>query len=116
MKWFLPLLLLLAGCPSSAPTPPPPPSFVWTGNGNPSIPVCTTTVTTSCLVSFTLKDVTLPMSPVVVASNIPITSYSYIMSTLPASGIHVYSLSVVGKDAVGNPVISNPATSAITIN
>lgn len=115
MKWLLPFLLLLVGCPSKTPTPPPPPSFSWTGTGNPSIPACSATTGTNCLLSYTLTDVTNPANPVIIANNLSILTYSYVMSTLPTAGIHVYDLVTVGKDAVGNSVTSGPASTTLTI-
>lgn len=110
------IVLGLTGCPSNTPPPVPPPSFSWTGTGNPSFPACSTVVTTNCLVSFTLTDVSIPSAPVIVSNNISISSLSYVMSTLPALGTHSYTLVVVGKDAVGHSITSSPASTSIIIN
>jgi hypothetical protein len=88
-------------------------TFTWTGDGNPTWPACSTTVTTSCLTDFTLSDIT--NAPVVISSTIPESVLTYTLSPLPAVGSHTYSLFISGKDQSGNAVSSSPVTTTVAV-
>lgn len=89
--------------------------FTWTGNGNPTLPACSTTVTTSCLTGYTLSDITSLSSPVVVSSAIAESALTYTLAPLPTVGSHTYSLVVNGKDQSSNAISSTPASVTLTI-
>lgn len=120
MRWLLyATIFLLVGCSHNVVVPPPPtaPSFTWTNNGNPGVANCSAVTTTpvECITTYTLTDTTQPGAPVVISSSISANALSYVMSTLPQTGIHVYQLTINGVDQSGNPVISPPAQTTITI-
>jgi hypothetical protein len=87
--------------------------FTW-GNGNPSIADCSATVTSSCLVGYTLTDTTFSPGSVI-SSAILATALTYTESPLPSVGSHTYSLVATGKDQSGNPVSSTPATVTVAV-
>lgn len=112
MKHVVPIFALLTGC-SSAVTPPvvtPPPTLTWESNGNSSLPYCGSTVKTACLLTYTLTQ-----DGAVVAQNIPGAALSYVLSTLPAAGSHVYQLTINGTDQSGKAIASGPATTTVVI-
>lgn len=92
-------MLALVGCRASAPTPPLAPTLTWMGNGNPGVPVCSSTVTTWCLTGYKLTD-SLGLSVPLTLSQ---TQYT-------PSGVATYQLYVTGLDGAGNVVTSLPAT------
>ena len=112
MRRLLPFLLLLTGCPQNvtAPSAPVAPSLTWTSNGNPDLPYCSPTVTRGCLLTYTIK-----MDGAVVAIDIPGSSLSYTLSTLPPSGTHTYELIINGADQSGATINSGPATTTVVI-
>lgn len=61
--------------------------FTWSANPAwaTSWPACSTTVTTMCLSTYTLTDITNASNPVVISSTIPATALSYTLSPLPAA-------------------------------
>lgn len=75
--------------------------FTW-ANTNSSVPACSSTVTTACLVGQTITDTTIASSPVVLSSSISPTATTY-TSPLPAfTGVtRTYTLVVNYKDATG---------------
>lgn len=88
--------------------------FTWSDTANASIPACTTTVTTSCLTTFTLTDTT---TGTVISSAIPSTTLTYTYA--PTGGIpfgysHSFSLTVNGINAAGTTVASAPVTTTVT--
>lgn len=105
-------LLLLAAAPAFAQSGV---TFNWASDGNPSIPLCSTTVTTSCKSNLVLSDITSLSSPVVVNNDIADTLLTYTLTPLPTVGAHTYSLYVVGKDQSGNEIMGTPATATVTV-
>lgn len=84
--------------------------FNWS-NAN---PICSTTVTTSCVKSATLTDTT---TNTVVSSTIAAdaTTYTYTPTGgIPFGWSHSFSLVLNGVDASGNAITSAPATVTVT--
>lgn len=84
-------------------------SLVFTWQANPlnagKWPACSAAVTTACLQSQTLTDVT---SGAIVAANIPIGVFTVTITPLPAVGTHTWALVYNAIDQSGNPVVSSP--------
>lgn len=89
--------------------------FTWTSNGNPTIPACSSSVTTSCLTTFTLSDITSVGSPIVISSTIPSNVLTYTLTPLPSVGNHTYSLIISAKDQSGNSISSSPVTATVAV-
>lgn len=109
MKLVLALLLFS----SSAFAQSPGIVFTWSSNGNPGVPACSTTVTTSCLTTFTITDTT--SAPVVISSTIPSTVLTYTLTPEPAPGAHTYSLALSGKDQTGKAISSSTVSTTVTV-
>lgn len=90
-------------------------NFTWTGNGNPNLPACSSTVTNTCLTTFTISDITSLSSPVVISSSIAETATAYTLASLPTPGDHVYSLIISGKDQGGGAISSTAVTAKVTV-
>jgi hypothetical protein len=110
MKLFQLLFLLLLSSPVFAQSGE---VFTWV-NGNPTLPDCSATVTSSCLTGYILTDAT--VSPgTVINSTIPATALTYTETPLPGVGSHTYSLVATGKDQSGNSASSVPVTVIVTV-
>lgn len=82
--------------------------FNWT-NSN---PVCSATVTTSCVKSATLTDTT---TNTVISSTITADTFTYTPTGgIPFGWTHTFSLVLNGVDASGNAVTSAPATVTVS--
>lgn len=90
-------------------------NFTWNGNGNPNLPACSASVTSACLTTFTLSDITNASAPVVVSSAIASTATTYSLTPLPAVGSHTYSLIISGKDQSGGAISSTPVTTTVVV-
>lgn len=87
--------------------------FNWT-NTNSSVPACSSTVTSNCLVGQTLTDTT--ANSVISSSISPAaTTYTYTPATFPAPGTRNYSLVVNYKDGSGTAQVTSAATASVTI-
>ena len=86
--------------------------FTW-ANTDSSVPACSSTVTTACLVGQTITDTTVAASPVVLSSSISPTATTY-TTPLPAfTGVtRTYTLVVNYKDASGKAQVTAPASCA----
>lgn len=113
MKLIRYFLLLLLASPALAQTSGV--TFNWATDGNPGVPVCSATVTTSCKSNLALSDITSLSSPVVINNDIADTLLTYSLTPLPSVGPHTYSLIVVGKDQSGNQIVSPAATATVTV-
>lgn len=91
--------------------------FSWTGTGNPGIPACSATVTTSCISGFTISDVTNAGAPVVLNSAIPATAltWTYTVPPLTAAATHTYGLATNAKDSGGSVESSAQVTAMIAV-
>lgn len=82
--------------------------FNWT-NSN---PVCSATVTTSCVKSATLTDTT---TNTVISSTITADIFTYTPTGgIPFGWTHTFSLVLNGVDASGNSITSAPATVTVS--
>lgn len=109
MKYWTLGILLLVGCPKTLTV-----TCVWTGNGNPTIPVCGSVPVPNCLLNYTLVNQATG-EPI---ATIPITATSYSFSTatagLSASNLPILGLRVNEQTASG--VVSSPlALSSVTV-
>jgi hypothetical protein len=105
-------MLLASVCLSASALAATPTNIVFTwGNTDSGIPVCSSTVTTSCLVGQTITDITVASSPVVLSSTIAPTATTYTTPFPPiTAATRTYTLSVNYKDATGKAQSTSPAT------
>jgi hypothetical protein len=112
MKRILALCIFVIGLATSAfAAGPTQIVFTWTYGAT---PVCSSSVTTSCITAFVLTDTT---TSTVVSSTIAgnVTTFTY----TPAGGIafgysHGFSLVATGVDGAGNKVTSSASTTTVT--
>lgn len=107
MKLSLILLVFLTGCPKSITV-----TGTWTGDGNPTVPLCGAVPVAPCLASYTLTNQATG-EPI---ATIPITatSYSFNASTAGLSGPVTLGLAV--NEQTANGVVSSPkALSSVTV-
>jgi hypothetical protein len=87
--------------------------FTWDYTPNAAAPICTSTVITNCVNSFTLTEPTTNFSqsiPAVAGTS----SYSFTQTPIPAAGTYTYSLVAVETTA-GGPIQSVPDTVSVTV-
>lgn len=89
--------------------------FNWTSDGNPTMPECSATVTTSCKTVLGISDITSPSSPIVINNSISDSVLTYSLMPLPSVGSHTYSLTVFGKDQSGNAITGTPVTATVAV-
>lgn len=96
--------------------------FTWssTNSATNGWPNCSATVTTICVSGYTLSDITVPATPVVISASISATSISYTLTPLPTpvngSIVHTYSLVTDGVGATaGSTANSTPATASVSV-
>ena len=85
--------------------------FTWTNTS--TLPLCSSTVTSSCLVSQTLMDTT--GIATIVSATISPSATTYTLTPLPAAGTRTYSLVLNGKDQSGASVSSAAATTTVVV-
>lgn len=112
-KLFLPLLLVAAS--STYAQSPTQIVFTWTNN-NVGFPICSSTVTSTCIVGQTITDTTVSGSPVVLSSSITATATTY-SAPVPAytASTRSYTLVVNYKDASGNAQTTPAVTATVTV-
>lgn len=87
-------------------------TFNWTYSyASPYSAACSSTVTTNCIQSFVLTQGTTTVATVTATSA---TSYTYVLTTLPAPGTYTYSLIAVGAYQ-GGTINSLPTTVSLQV-
>ena len=78
---------------------------------------CPASKPTLCIAGWTLTDTTNASAPTVIAgpSSLSATATSYLLTTLPTTGTHTYSLGANGYDQSGNAITSNTLTGSATV-
>ena len=95
------------------------PSIAWTWTNAPqnaSFVACSTSVTSACLLNYTLTDTTVSASPVVVSSTIDPTASSYSQTVDIAYGNRIYSLVLSYKDETGTTQTTGAATASLEVH